>query len=283
MWQRFTERARKTVFYGQEEAQKLGHGYVSTEHLLLGLLRESDNLAARVLEMLGIDIEDFAERVREMSNKSERKSSEHMTLTPMAKMVIDYAYDEARNLNNNYIGTEHLLLGLVRGEGLASKILAGEGIVIESARKTVMDLQSKEDRIAEQPKGPFESLKERILGKQQPSLEALPVSYDLQNLHPVDLLLLSLLSDKSTSLGERLRQKCQSLDWVLPAIVATMTQWNDNDANLATVLAAATKVASESGRSEVELEDLYQAAYDQTTDQVKAALSGMDLTPRTER
>ena len=145
MWQRFTERARKVVFYAQEEAQKFGEGYVSTEHLLLGLVRESDSVAARVLERLGVSLSKVRSEVEKQLPKGDLRQNQDMTLTPRAKRVIDLAYDEARNLNNNYIGTEHLLLGLIReGDGLAGRVLAKLGIELEKARREVMALQDNE-------------------------------------------------------------------------------------------------------------------------------------------
>lgn len=145
MWQRFTERARKVVFYAQEEAQKFGEGYVSTEHLLLGLVRESDSVAARVLDKLGVSLSRIRTEVEKQLPRGDAKPAQEMTLTPRAKRVIDLAYDEARNLNNNYIGTEHLLLGLIReGDGLAGRTLNKLGVEIERARKEVMALQDSE-------------------------------------------------------------------------------------------------------------------------------------------
>jgi ATP-dependent Clp protease ATP-binding subunit ClpC len=145
MWQRFTERARKVVFYAQEEAQKFGEGYVSTEHLLLGLVRESDSVAARVLEKLGVSLNRIRSEVEKQLPRGDARPSQDMTLTPRAKRVIDLAYDEARNLNNNYIGTEHLLLGLIReGDGLAGRVLAKLGVELEKARREVMSLQDNE-------------------------------------------------------------------------------------------------------------------------------------------
>lgn len=145
MWQRFTERARKVVFYAQEEAQKFGEGYVSTEHLLLGLVRETDCVAARVLENLGVSLGRIKTEIEKQLPRGESKQTQDMTLTPRAKRVIDLAYDEARNLNNNYIGTEHLLLGLIReGDGLAGRVLAKLGVELERARREVMALQDTE-------------------------------------------------------------------------------------------------------------------------------------------
>ncbi|MBS1714170.1 MAG: ATP-dependent Clp protease ATP-binding subunit [Armatimonadetes bacterium] len=145
MWQRFTERARKVVFFAQEEAQKFGEGYVSTEHLLLGLVRESDSVAARVLERLGVSLARIRAEIEKQLPRGEARQSQDMTLTPRAKRVIDLAYDEARNLNNNYIGTEHLLLGLIReGDGLAGRVLGKLGVELEKARREVMALQDNE-------------------------------------------------------------------------------------------------------------------------------------------
>jgi len=154
MWQRFTERARKVVFFAQEEAQKFGEGYVSTEHLLLGLVRESDSVAARVLEKLGVGLSKIRAEVEKQLPRGESRPSQDMTLTPRAKRVIDLAYDEARNLNNNYIGTEHLLLGLIReGDGLAGRVLARLGVELDRARREVMALQDNEVQSSSSEKG----------------------------------------------------------------------------------------------------------------------------------
>ncbi len=133
------------MFYAQEEAQKFGEGYVSTEHLLLGLVRESDSVAARVLEKLGVSLNRIRAEVEKQLPRGDARPAQDMTLTPRAKRVIDLAYDEARNLNNNYIGTEHLLLGLIReGDGLAGRVLAKLGVELEKARREVMALQDNE-------------------------------------------------------------------------------------------------------------------------------------------
>jgi len=145
MWQRFTERARKVVFYAQEEAHKFGEGYVSTEHLLLGLVRENDSVAARVLERLNVGLSRIRTEVEKQLPRGDSRQTQELSLTPRAKRVIDLAYDEARNLNNNYIGTEHLLLGLIReGDGLAGRVLAKLGIELDRARREVMALQDTE-------------------------------------------------------------------------------------------------------------------------------------------
>src|SRR6266566_2826299 len=145
MWQRFTERARRLVFFAQEEAGRLGENYVSTEHLLLGMLRENDSVAASILDRLGVSLGRIRSEVERQVTRGDGRLGQDMQLTPRAKRVIDMAYDEARTLSNNYIGTEHLLLGLIReGEGLAGRILNKLGLAIDSARKEVMRLQDNE-------------------------------------------------------------------------------------------------------------------------------------------
>lgn len=145
MWQRFTERARRVVFFAQEEAAKFGESYVSTEHLLLGLVREQDCVAARILDRMGISLTKVRSEVERQVSRGDSRQGQEMQLTPRAKRVIDLAYDEARNLNNNYIGTEHLLLGLIReGEGVAGKVLQKLNVDLERARREIMNLQDGE-------------------------------------------------------------------------------------------------------------------------------------------
>ena len=139
MWQRFSENARKAVFYAQEEAQRFGEGYVSTEHLLLGLMRDRNNNASRVLEHCGMSIENIRSEVERHLPRG-KFEPKNMTLTPRAKRVIDLAYSNARLLGHKYIGTEHLLLGLVdEGDGLAGRILEKYGAELSSLRKYVED------------------------------------------------------------------------------------------------------------------------------------------------
>jgi hypothetical protein len=152
MWQRFTERARRAIFFAQEEAGKQNINYVSTEHLLLGILRETDSAGAQVLELLGISILKVQKEIERQCGNGDRQPGEDMQLTPRAKRVIDLAYDEARQLNVTYIGTEHLLLGLIReGEGLAGRVLAKFGVELSEARRAVGLLQIKS--ITDEPPG----------------------------------------------------------------------------------------------------------------------------------
>ena len=153
MWQRFTERARRVVFFAQEEAGRLGENYVSTEHLLLGLVRENDSVAARILDRMGVSLGRIRSEIERQVTRGDGRLGSDMQLTPRAKRVIDLAYDEARSLNNNYIGTEHLLLGLIReGEGMAARVLQRLGVDIERTRREVMNLQDGEQTTVASPR-----------------------------------------------------------------------------------------------------------------------------------
>jgi len=137
------------VFFAQEEASKLGENFVTTEHLLLGLVRESDSVAARILDRMGVSLNRIRAEIERQVTRGDGRLGTDMQLTPRAKRVIDLAYDEARQLNNNYIGTEHLLLGLIReGEGLAARVLAKLGVDLERTRREVMSLQSDDSSLA---------------------------------------------------------------------------------------------------------------------------------------
>jgi ATP-dependent Clp protease ATP-binding subunit ClpC len=147
MWQRFTERARRVVFFAQEEAARLGENYVGTEHLLLGLVRENDSVAARILDRLGVPLGRIRSDIERQVTRGHGNLGQDMQLTPRAKRVIDLAYEEARQLNNNYIGTEHLLLGLIReGDGLAARVLVKLGADLDRTRREVYAMQEGENQ-----------------------------------------------------------------------------------------------------------------------------------------
>jgi ATP-dependent Clp protease ATP-binding subunit ClpC len=132
---KFTERARKVLSLAQEEAQRFQHNYIGTEHLLLGLVREEEGVAARVLSNLGVDLEKVRKAVEDIIGRGDRIVRGEIGLTPRAKKVIELAVDEARRLHHHYIGTEHLLLGLVReGEGIAAGVLESLGVNLEKVR-----------------------------------------------------------------------------------------------------------------------------------------------------
>jgi ATP-dependent Clp protease ATP-binding subunit ClpC len=142
MFERFTERARKVIILAREEAIRLGHNFVGTEHLLLGLIREGDGLAVAILKKLNVNISAVkAEIEKVVSAGSEFSPAGEIPFTPQAKKVLEYAISEARSLGHNYIGTEHLLLGLIReGEGTASLVLRDFGVSVAAAKAQAQEL-----------------------------------------------------------------------------------------------------------------------------------------------
>ncbi len=191
MWQRFTERARRIVFFAQEEAARLGENYVSTEHLLLGLIREDDNVAAQILVGFNVRLTAVREAILAQSQPGAGMRSTDMQLTPRAKKAIDLAYLEAKNLQCNYIGTEHLLLGLlVEGEGLAGRVLSGLGVQAEAVRAAIRELMDAKDEGRPKDQSPLpdikqtlERLKETFTGKAQEARDAPATPGEQANTH----------------------------------------------------------------------------------------------------
>jgi hypothetical protein len=141
MFERFTDRARRVVVLAQEEARMLGHNYIGTEHLLLGLIHEGDGVAARALQSMGIELDVVRVRVAEVVGKGQHPLPGHIPFTPRSKKVLELSLREARQLGHDYIGTEHILLGLVReGEGVAAQVLASFGADLKRVRSTVIRL-----------------------------------------------------------------------------------------------------------------------------------------------
>ena len=156
---KFTERARKVLTLAQEEAQRFNHNYIGTEHLLLGLVREGDGVAARVLGNMGVQLPKVRSAVEFIIGRGEGAVIGDIGLTPRAKKVLELAIDEARRLNHHYVGTEHLLLGLVReGEGIAAGVLESLGVNLEKVRAQVMQVvnqSSSQSQAKSQTKTPY--------------------------------------------------------------------------------------------------------------------------------
>jgi len=142
-FEQFTERARKVLSLAHEEAERFQHSYIGTEHLLLGLVREGEGVAAKVLANLGVELNKVRSAIESLIGRGDRIVLGEIGLTPRAKKVIDLAVDEAHHLNHHFIGTEHLLLGLVRdGEGMAARVLESLGVNLEKVRTQVCSLFS---------------------------------------------------------------------------------------------------------------------------------------------
>ena len=141
MFERFTDRARRVVVLAQEEARMLNHNYIGTEHILLGLIHEGEGVAAKALESLGISLEAVRQQVEEIIGQGQQAPSGHIPFTPRAKKVLELSLREALQLGHNYIGTEHILLGLIReGEGVAAQVLVKLGADLNKVRQQVIQL-----------------------------------------------------------------------------------------------------------------------------------------------
>jgi len=143
VFERFTDRARRVVVLAQEEARMLDHNYIGTEHILLGLIHEGEGVAAEALETLGIDAEAVRQQVEQIIGRGQQAPPGHIPFTPRAKKVMELAGRESADLGHNYIGTEHILLGLIReGEGVAAQVLVALGADLERVRQQVVLLLS---------------------------------------------------------------------------------------------------------------------------------------------
>jgi ATP-dependent Clp protease ATP-binding subunit ClpC len=144
MFERFTDRARRVIVLAQEEARLLNHNYLGTEHILLGLIHEGEGVAAKALESMNISLEAVRAQVQDIIGEGQQSpSGSHIPFTPRAKRVLELTLREALQLGHNYIGTEHILLGLIReGEGVAAQVLIKLGAELSRVRQQVIELLS---------------------------------------------------------------------------------------------------------------------------------------------
>jgi ATP-dependent Clp protease ATP-binding subunit ClpC len=157
VFERFTERSRRVVVLAQEEARLLDHNHIGTEHILLGLLHEGEGVAGRVLTDLGVSLSEARDRVLDVIGRGPAEQPQgHIPFTPRAKKVLELALREALELKQSYIGTEHILLGLVREEdSLGAQVLAGLGVPLASVRRKVVELAGTDPPAQGDPAGPF--------------------------------------------------------------------------------------------------------------------------------
>ena len=147
MYDKFTERARKVMVHAKEEARRFGHDYIGTEHILLGLVKEGTGVAAHVLKSLGVDLKRIRIEVEKLvqTGSASASSQQQPPFTPRAKKVLELSMEEARNIGHNYVGTEHLLLGLLReNDGLAAQVLMNMGLKLETVREEVLEFLGTE-------------------------------------------------------------------------------------------------------------------------------------------
>jgi ATP-dependent Clp protease ATP-binding subunit ClpC len=149
VYERFTDRARRAVVQAQEEARMLSHNYIDTEHILLGLIHERDGVAAQALESLGISLDLVRQQIEEIIGRGQQAPPEHIPFTPRSKKVLELSLREALQLNHDYIGTEHILLGLIReGDGVGAQVLVKLGADLNRVRQQVIQLlQGHQDMV----------------------------------------------------------------------------------------------------------------------------------------
>jgi len=170
MFQRFSDRARLVVVLAQEESRKLNHNYIGTEHILLGLIREGKGVAAKTLGSLGISLDPVRQQVEEIIGRGQETPQGHIPFTPRAKKVLELSLRESRQLGHDYIGTEHILLGLIReGDGVAAQVLVRLGADLNRVRQQVIQLLNEHP--AEEP-GPgarvrLETVEQRLTAIEQ--------------------------------------------------------------------------------------------------------------------
>ena len=141
MFERFTEKAKKVIMLAQEEARRLGHNFVGTEQVLLGLIGEGTGIAAKTLKSMGVNLKDARVEVEKIIGRGSGFVAVEIPFTPRAKRALELSWDEARQLGHNYIGTEHLLLGIIReGEGVAANVLKNLGIDLNEVRSNVVKI-----------------------------------------------------------------------------------------------------------------------------------------------
>jgi len=149
MFERFTDRARKVMAIANQEVQRFNHEYIGTEHILLGLIKEGSGTGSAVLKNLGVDIEKMLlemEQLLKLKDKPDTDTTDKLPATLLARKVIEDAIEEARSLNHKYIGTEHILLGLLRqSEGIAAQVLVNLGLSIERVRMEILKLLNQQE------------------------------------------------------------------------------------------------------------------------------------------
>jgi Clp amino terminal domain, pathogenicity island component/UvrB/uvrC motif len=172
MFERFTDRARRVVVLAQEEARMLNHNYIGTEHLLLGLIHEGEGVAARALEAMGISLEVVRLQVEEIIGQGQEAPSGHIPFTPRAKKVLELSLREATQLGHEHIGTEHILLGLVReGDGVAAQVLVKLGADLNRVRQQVIGLLR--GRVGRSPAGEDRPVHQRERARARPADDVL--------------------------------------------------------------------------------------------------------------
>ena len=229
MFERFTDRARRVVVLAQEEARLLNHDYIGTEHILLGLIHEGEGVAAKALESLGISLEAVRAQVEEIIGQGQSAPTGHIPFTPRAKKVLELSLREALQLGHNYIGTEHILLGLIReGEGVAAQVLVKLGADLSRVRQQVIQVLAGGEAAVEQADAPTRLVRMTVPADLRQAEEQLAeVRRGKQAaIDAEDFERAAGLRDKELQLQERLTQRGRA--WTAEVDLEAVLQENQN-------------------------------------------------------
>ena len=259
MFERFTDRARRAVELAQEEARRLNHNYIGTEHILLGLIREGEGVAAKALESLGISLEAVRQQVEKIIGRGQQAPSGHIPFTPRAKKVLELSLREAKALGHNYIGTEHILLGLIReGSGVAAQVLVKLGADLNRARQQVVQLlhgYHGEDVTGEGPPVPDDALtRVDSLDRRLAAIERwVGLRADLDDLDDLDQEIARVRREKEAAID---RQDFEASVGLRDQEKQLLAARAGRDAEWAEAAAGRVPLARELGRVKAELERL---------------------------
>ena len=229
MFERFTDRARRVVVLAQEEARLLNHNYIGTEHILLGLIHEGEGVAAKALESLGISLEAVRAQVEEIIGQGQSAPTGHIPFTPRAKKVLELSLREAKQLGHDYIGTEHILLGLIReGEGVAAQVLVKLGADLSRVRQQVIQVLAGGEAAVEQADAPTRLVRMTVPADLRQAEEQLgQVRREKQAaIDAEDFERAAGLRDKELQLQERLTQRGRA--WTAEVDLEAVLQENQN-------------------------------------------------------
>ena len=216
MWQRFTERARRVILLGQEEAAKMNSGQLGTEHLLLGLIREGEGVGAQVLLKMGVSLEQVRREIEVEVQSPAKTANGEPKLTPIAKRALELAADESRRMRHNYIGTEHLLLALLREKDeVAARVLHKLGMDLDKTRREV-----------EAYLGPDEAITEKAGVRRQYSAEQFQLIDEL--IQTVQMAMNALVDSDNYEMAARIKDK---LDPVTQKLEELKNRHQESDAN----------------------------------------------------
>jgi len=276
MFERFTDRARRVIVLAQEEARMLNHNWIGTEHILLGLLHEGEGVVAKALESLGISLDAVRQQVEEIIGEGQQAQSGHIPFTPRAKKVLELSRHEMSQLGHNYIGTEHILLGLIReGDGVAAQVLVTRGADLNRVRQQVIQLLH-----GHQPKEPVPA--------RSAARENTPLSAVQARLEAVEQRLAAIeqrlgIGPDTSDLDEQIAQVCREKESAINAQdYEQAAALRDREKELQAAKAARHEQWAAGHPALPDLAERYQQLADEIERRVRALLRQHGIDPRDE-